>query len=295
MDGLGRPMEVILKQGSLETGGIATDFVSATTYDEYGRERYKFLPFMANNTGGNTSLNDGAFKMNPFQQQAAFMAGQYGSQGETYFYSQLNFDNSPLNRVQESFAPGNSWVGTSSLQNESNRKSVKQKYWLNTATDAVRIWTASETFATGSFGSYSTSGIYAAGNLTKTVGVDEHGSQVIEFRDKEGKTILRKVQVTTAAGTADDGSGRDYTGWLCTYYIYDDFSSLKCVIQPKGVELLLANNWNINALNGDILNEQCFRYEYDQRNRMILKKVPGASEVRMVYDKLESAMAIYTI
>lgn len=93
---------------------------------------------------------------------------------------------------------------------------------------------------------------------------------------------MKKVQLTAAA---DDGTGSGYTGWLCTYYIYDDFNNLRCVAQPKGVELLLDNNWNMQALNNNILDEQCFRYEYDRRNRMTMKKVPGAGEVYMVYDK----------
>lgn len=38
------------------------------------------------------------------------------------------------------------------------------------------------------------------------------------------------------------------------------------------------------SLNGTILDEQCFQYEYDGRNRMIEKKMPGAAKVEMVYD-----------
>src|SRR5262249_13710543 len=33
-----------------------------------------------------------------------------------------------------------------------------------------------------------------------------------------------------------------------------------------------------------IADEYCFRYEYDSRNRMIIKKMPGAGEEWMVYD-----------
>src|SRR5438876_7735142 len=64
-DGLGRPVETVLKQGSLETStGINADLVSTNVYDQYGREIYKYLPFAANNTGGNTSITDGLFKLN---------------------------------------------------------------------------------------------------------------------------------------------------------------------------------------------------------------------------------------
>ncbi|HEX7903418.1 MAG TPA: DUF6443 domain-containing protein [Chitinophagaceae bacterium] len=269
-DGLGRSLQTVIKQGSLETGGAPTDMISAVVYDEFGREQYKYLPSPANNTGGNTSISDGLFKLNPFQQQATFMTSQYGPQGETYFYSKTNFEASPLNRVEKSMAPGNSWVG--------NNKGIEAKYWVNTATDDVKIWNVTDGF-NNSLGTYAAVGSYLAGELYKNVTVDEHGKQVIEFKDKEGKVILKKVQLTT---TADDGTGRDYTGWLCTYYIYDGLNNLRCVIQPEGVKYLFTNNWP--ALSTTILDEQCFRYEYDERNRMIIKKIPGAGEVFLVYD-----------
>lgn len=75
--------------------------------------------------------------------------------------------------------------------------------------------------------------------------------------------------------------GKGHTGWLCTYYIYDDLNQLRCVIQPHGVELI-SSNWILT--DATILAEQCFRYEYDERQRMIMKKVPGSGEVNMVYD-----------
>src|SRR5206468_687807 len=55
------------------------------------------------------------------------------------------------------------------------------------------------------------------------------------------------------------------------------------VIPPKAVALMVTvANWNLSA---NMINELCFRYEYDARQRMIAKKVPGAGWVYMVYDK----------
>jgi RHS repeat-associated protein len=272
-DGLGRPLQTVIKEGSLETAtNTKGDIVSPVVYDEFGREQYKYLPFVSTQTNG-------AFKTDPFQQQQTFMTAQYGAQAETFFYSKTNFEASPLNRVEKAMAAGNSWAG-------SNR-GVAMKYWINTNVDDVKIWNVTNA-SLGSFGTYtiatSTSnpnGIYPAGELYKNVTEDEHGKQVIEFKDKEGKVILKKVQISEGAGVADDGTGRGYIGWLCTYYIYDELNNLRCVVQPRGVELLTTNNWQLTT---SLLNEQCFRYEYDQRGRMILKKVPGAAEVYMVYD-----------
>ncbi len=283
-DGLGRPLQTIIKQGSMQTGQPATDLVSPVIYDELGREQLKYLPYASTESNGN-------FKINPFQQQVSFYNAQLNGQlGETnvgannlnWAYSKTNFEASPLNRITATFAPGASWVGS---EGTGTPRPVKMNYWINKQTDSVRIWNVTDAVQ-GAFGTYSintlvNNGIYPAGELFKNITEDEHGKQVVEFKDKEGKVILKKVQLIAAA---DNGSGSGYSGWICTYYIYDDLNRLRCVVQPEGVKLLQANSWNINALSGVILFEQCFRYEYDGRNRMIMKKVPGAGPVFMVYD-----------
>lgn len=264
-DGLGRPIQSVIKQGSLETNGQATDIVTANIYDGFGREQYKYLPFASNGT-------DGSFKLDPFQQQATFMGQQFSVQGETYFYGQTNFEASPLSTVEKAMNPGNSWVGAG--------RGIESKVWANTSIDGIKKWRV--TNVTNNWGSYLVVGTYTTGELIKSMIKDEQGKQVIEFKDKQGHVLIKKVQLTAAI---DDGLGKDYTGWLTTQYIYDDAGNLRCVVQPKGVELLIQNSWSITALGGDILTEQCFRYEYDSRGRMIMKKIPGAGEIWMVYDK----------
>jgi Domain of unknown function (DUF6443) len=214
-DGLGRPLQIVMKQGSMVTGAAATDLVSPVEYDAFGREQYKFLPY------AEPTLGNGNFKLNAFTQQVAFYnssntASPIAGQGETFFYSKTNFEPSPLNRVTDTYAPGNNWAG-SEANAEPQKRNVQMKYWINTQADAVRIWNVTYA-ALGSFGSYAVNtavnaGIYPAGELYKNVSVDERKNQVIEFKDKEGKVILKKVQLTAIA---DDGTGRDHTGWLCT-------------------------------------------------------------------------------
>lgn len=57
-------------------------------------------------------------------------------------------------------------------------------------------------------------------------------------------------------------------------------NNLRFVIQPQGV-VLINSNWNIST---GVASELCFRYEYDQRKRVYIKKIPGAGEDWMVYD-----------
>ena len=274
LDGLGRPIQTVAMKGSMITGNSPIDLVSPVVYDEFGRIQNSYLPFAANNTGSNTHINDGLFKFNPFQQDSAFNKGMFSD--ESWYYTKSVFEASPLTRVLESFAPGNSWVGTSVETSESSRRSVKSKEWFNTIADSVRIWNVTD--ASNSFGTYISSDIYAANQLYKNIVIDEHNNQVIEFKDREGKVILKKVQLTS---DADNGSGKNHSGWLCTYYIYDDFSRLRCVIQPKAIESLIYGSWSLTTT---MLDELCFRYEYDSRNRMIMKKIPGAGIVYMIYD-----------
>ncbi|MEZ2440404.1 DUF6443 domain-containing protein [Chitinophaga sp. RCC_12] len=277
IDGLGRPFELVQKKASLITdpasplsSTAAVDLVTARTYDVYGREVYSFLPFAANNTNGNTSVSDGNFKKNPFEQQAIFSQAMYP--GETYFYGKTNFEASPLSHTTEVYAPGNNWVGTEST----TKKNITTRYLVNTVTDAVRYWTV--TIApVGGLSTYATSTTYPPGSLFKTIRINEHGKQVIEFKDKEGKVVLKKVQLTAS----DAGTGSGHAGWLNTYYIYDDFKMLRCVIQPKGVEQI-SPNWLLTDVT--ILAEQCFRYEYDAKRRQIIKKMPGAGAQYLVYD-----------
>ncbi len=267
VDGFGRPIQTVQKKISPNL----KDMVVSQVYDEYGREVYKYLPYESTLTSAATDItNDGNFKLNAFQQQKTFSQDQYP--GETYYYGQTNFEASPLNKILESFAPGNSWVGTAA-DTVINHHSIRVSYLTNSTADSVRIWTVND------FGSYTTGGIYAQGQLYKTTTFDEHSKQAVEFKDKEGNLILKRVQITDSVS---DG----HSGWLCTYYVYDEYNNLRLIIPPKAVELIKANSWNL-IYNADVIKELCFQYEYDNRNRMIAKRVPGAGLVFMVYDVLD--------
>ncbi|MGC4038698.1 MAG: DUF6443 domain-containing protein [Chitinophagaceae bacterium] len=259
VDGLGRVVQVVVQQGSLATGQSATDLVSPALYDPFGRESYKLLPYASSGT-------DGSYKCSAVSEQNTYNASRYTD--EQYYYGKTLFEASPINRPSGTYAPGNNWVGSS--------RGVLTNAWINTVTDSVRIWNVTD--VTNDFGTYTSPGFYAAGLLAKSSSRDESGNQVIEFKDKEGKVVLKKVQLSA---TADNGSGSGHAGWLCTYYIYDDFGLLRCVIQPVGVQLLQANSW---AFTATIYNEQSFRYTYDGRQRAIMKKVPGAGIVYIIYD-----------
>ncbi|OQP46215.1 hypothetical protein A4R26_32115 [Niastella populi] len=264
-DGLGRLMQTVNKQAGKDN----KDLVQPVIYDQYGRQPLNYLPFVS-------PSDDGKYKPNVLGELNDFHKIQ--NAGESFYYSNVLFEPSPLNRIVKTLPAGNSWFGSD--------RGVENKYAFNTAADNVKIWTV--TNVANDWGSYVVTGAYAAGQLYKNITVDEKGSQVIEFKNKNGQVVLKKVQLTALA---DDGTGKDYNGWLCTYYIYDDINLLRAVIQPRGVERWINAGMN-STLSDEILNELCFRYEYDARNRMIMKKVPGADPVYMVYDKRDRQVMI---
>lgn len=115
-------------------------------------------------------------------------------------------------------------------------------------------------------------GAYEAGQLFKEITVDESGRKVVHYTDLDGKLLLKKVQRNAAAGEG-------HADWLCTYYIYDDLGRLRFVMLPKATDAFL------NGKTFSQFQEQlCFRYEYDNKNQMVVKKVPGAAEEWFVYD-----------
>ena len=245
-DGLGRPVQTVSKKSTWREG----DLVTPKTYDEYGREAFSYGPY-AIKLGSN-----GDFKTNPFASQASYYKTTFS---DSFTYSYTRFEASPLNRPVATYASGYSWAGEG--------RGVTMDYLFNTVSDSVRRWTISSNIP-------ATSARYGTGQLQKTVTTDEHGKQVIEYKDAEGQVVLKKVQL------ADTPAGA-HAGWLCTYYVYNDLNELVFVLQPTAVEQLINNSW---TFSGNTLQELCFKYTYDERHRMTMKKVPGAGEVHMVYD-----------
>jgi RHS repeat-associated protein len=258
VDGLGRPLQTVVWQ---ETP-LGRDMVTANIYDLYGREQYKFLPFAANVVvAGQDQTGDGNFKLDPFQQQSVFSQGQYS--GERFFYGQVDYEGSPMNRVFTNYSAGDSWVGAT--------RGITKGYLFNAVSDSVEVWNIN--MAPGSLPV--NSGQYPAGTLSRDVTTDEHNNQVVVYKDKSGHMVLKKVQLSASPGTG-------HAGWLNTYFVYDSIEALRFVIQPRAVELI--NTGVTWTMSQSIADELCFRYEYDFRGRMMIKKLPGAGEVWLVYD-----------
>ncbi len=275
-DGLGRTIQSVDVKGS----PTYNDIVLHQTYDAFGRENKKFLPYAA-------FPGDGLYKNNAATAQAAFyniVQGEYnnGVKTDNFPFSLTTYEASPLNRVLQQGAPGAAWQPNDFLSH-----AVKFEYQINkhgasaSGEEVLPIWSINEvSISSNTEYVLSTSANYATGSLFVNGTIDENGRRIREYVDKQGKTLIKKVQYTEGSpNTFND------THWAITYYIYDDFDRLRFVLQPEFWTNLSTYNGYGNADKRILLGKLAFEYRYDERGRMVYKKVPGADPVEMVYDR----------
>ncbi|MFN8291660.1 MAG: DUF6443 domain-containing protein [Chitinophagaceae bacterium] len=262
LDGLGRGTQKVSRETATPANpnNLWGDMVQFSQYDVYGRQPQGYLPYT-------TTSQSGKYKTAPLTEQPQYYTTNYS---ESFAYSVITFDNSPLNRVMNVKQPGTSWNASA------GRSAV---YDMNTAADAIPKFLVD--YIQGNPPVYN--GLYDEKTLYKLSTTDENGKGVVEFIDKHGKLILRAVQLAdNVTGIPVTSSGGE---WICTYNVYDDFGLLRCQVQPEGVKYLTQNSWSFGGTNGTtILNEQCFQYNYDEKGRVIWKKAPGAQPLQMLYD-----------
>jgi len=216
MDGLGRAKQTVLTQGSPAFSDVVTPIV----YDQYGREVRKYLPFVSGNDGkyvNNNTIIDQATGNYTGVAQTFHVTSNKLSNISSHQYSQTNFEPSPLNRIREQGAPGQEWQ-------PSTGHGIKKIYRANLVQEVLKFnYDVNTGYATLS--SVATERHFNANELLANVSYDEQDNEVIEFIDKEGKTICKKVK----SGVSQ---------YAETYYIYDKFGSLVVVLSPQAVLLL---------------------------------------------------------
>ncbi|WP_068845725.1 DUF6443 domain-containing protein, partial [Flavobacterium chilense] len=263
-DGLGRPIQTI----AIGQGGNGSDLITPVEYDGFGRQLKEYLPYATSNAGNDYSKIDPATALN-----AAinfYNTGKYDNTSNPFSEKQL--EASPLNRVLKQAAPGTSWK-------MGNGHEIKLKYQTNSDTDAVKLYQVTTTWqaAQGLYDiSFSDAGTtYDEKELYKNVTYDENSAaspsesagSTVEFKNKEGQVVLKR--------TYESGVKHD------TYYVYDSYGNLTYVLPPKVT----------GTIDNEILNGLCYQYKYDNRNRLVEKKLPGKQWEFIVYDKLDRPVA----
>jgi len=251
-DGLGRPVQTVECRASPTN----KDIIQPVEYDQFGREKKKYLPYTINST------TPGTYRNNWKTEQENFYYGNLSKP-----YSLTVYDNSPLNRVIKQGFQGGSWQpDTTTTTRSSNEHVISYTYSANGANE-VYYWTITGEYPNVTF----TRHTYNAGTLYKTTTYDENNNSTTEYKDLQGKTVLK----------VDALGGK-------TYYIYDEFELLRCVIPPLASQTLAATTKTSFTVNEADFQELCYYYEYDYRHRMIKKKLPGTIGIyEMKYDNLD--------
>ncbi|WP_299433193.1 DUF6443 domain-containing protein [uncultured Aquimarina sp.] len=261
IDGLGRPKQSVTRWGAPN----GNDVITPVTYDAFGREVKQYLPYTSSsilsleNTTGN-------FRSAAVAEQNNFYDNHFndlhGGKAGDYAVAEQKLEASPISRAVKQGAPGKAW-------NIDGTHTVDYSYRSNLAYDAVKILTVVDD-------NISIGDIYADKELwvveTRDENTGNNEGRTIEYTDKRGNVVLKKAKESTFVD-------------LKTYYIYDELNRLRFVVPPAGIqEIESTNNWSL--INSEIFKKKwMFCYEYDGRDRMIAKRVPGADWMYMIYDQ----------
>jgi RHS repeat-associated protein len=280
-DGLGRPKQRVAIRG----GGGREDLVTPVMYDPLGRQPREYLPLPL--AGNNGAFNDNSGVSGVTSGLSTYYGDKFpddfpnldipGTAVNTY--SEKRFEASPLNRVLEQAAPGYDWLLSQFLDTD---HTIKFVYHFNSGSE---VWKFSVNYDNGtSAPEPELDGTYPINTLYKKVTKDENwqpsdGSAgvTVEFVDKQGHTLLKRQ-------TAHNGANQTYS--LDTYYIYDDYGNLVYVLSPEGSAHLVSNNSLVSGYQ-DVLDDYCYQYHYDQRNRLVWKKIPGKGPEKIKYNNLD--------
>ncbi|MFM2214173.1 MAG: hypothetical protein RL427_1436 [Bacteroidota bacterium] len=269
-DGLGRPIEKIAHKQSPQ----GNDLVIPIEYDEFGRQLFDFLPIVS----GQTLAYHGITKENVISNYESQTIPSVES--TSHPFSQKLVESSPLNRVLKQASPGNPWSMDSGHE-------IMFDYQTNIFDDDKVLILRVSTTPPSTTAAYEPTLIhngsfYQTGTLYKTITRDENWSATQtysklntteEFKNKEGQLILkRNYNLVENHDKVHD-----------TYYVYDDFGNLTYVIPP----LAAAGSSDFTA----VLDDLCYQYKYDFRNRLIEKKLPGKQWEYIVYNNQDKPIA----
>ena len=259
-DGLGR----IVQQVSVRGTPDYQDLVKPISYDQFGRSSIDYLPYPI-------PSESGAYQSNALRQDNYTLSDHYDYYKNQSVYmsskafSETKYELSPINRPLKQGSPGVAWQPDPDPQVITD-KVIHYDYESNSILDAVLL------FETEDLGDKQ---LYVEGTLYKNTTTDEDGNKMVEYTNKRGQVVLKE------SSTEDPENP-----WAATYYIYDDFDQLRVVLPPEASSRLDAEFFGQTLeVRQAFLDRWAFQYEYDGRRRMTSKKVPGAAEMTMVYDR----------
>lgn len=174
---------------------------------------------------------------------------------EDYAYSQTEYEDSPLARVEKSTLPGTAFKLGSG-------KEVTSTYSLNTGT--------TETFATSAVSGLVGAKSWAKNTLTKTISEDPSGNKTITYANGWGQTIASGVDM-------DNNSKLERsTTDLVTEFAYDERGNLVLVEDPRGLQTKYWYNTLGQLIKKELPDQdEPNSYCYDDKGRLRYHRDPN--------------------
>lgn len=115
-------------------------------------------------------------------------------------------------------------------------------------------------------------GRYAASTLDvmRTTDADNHVS--LTFTDWRNRTVLKRILLDA-----------DGTQTIDTYYIYDNLDNLRIVLQPEACDAI-GEYSSMTVASDETLHKFAFMFDYDDRMRLVSRKIPGCEPETLIYD-----------
>lgn len=259
-DGIGRPKQKI----SIKSSPNGKDLVIPIVYDPFGRKVLDYLPIPQSGTkkGELYPQNSQSYTIAPFpvDDDTNFYLGEK-------IYSEQELEKSYLNRIKKFTQPGNLW----------QNNPITYSYDDNSANDVLKFkttssWSNENSSKTISLLSLDSGIYYTVSQLYKNQITDEDGNVLYEFKNAKGELILSR-------------KNNNNNNTVDTYYVYNEYGQLAFVLSPLASDAVRKNtNVDLNS-DGNVLSLLSYQYRYDDKNRLVEKKLPGKGWEYMVYDQ----------
>ncbi len=311
-DGLGRPIQEVIGGSNYFQG----DVVKHIPYELNVGQTKEYLPYSTELTleivsplsnpidwggiGGVGTVPSNLDYQSNAEQKTLDFYNKKKYENTANPYSETVFEKSPLKRPIKQAAPGEDWK----IATGSGAHNIDYIYELNRE-QQVKKYTAIATWNTTK-GYYETSltdsGYYPKFSLYWNRIKDENSKTTDEFKDQEGKVVMKRAAHYDRPNLAPHVPGgpvipvqqnsvifpildREHiiigTIHFKTHYVYDQFGNLSYVLPPLAED-------RIDAIT---LDQLCYQYQYDHKNRLVSKKLPGKEWEYMVYDKGDRLVA----
>lgn len=248
-DGLGYVEQEIESQGSPMYNDIITPF----KHDFLGRQDvWTYLPYTEKSTSFNGAYRDSAIT-SVEQWYEDFLSGV-----EPFTYRK--YERSVAGRAIARYLPG-------------YMNSLCEKYLYDTSSETDKVLSIRPGVTQGTF---EIDAAYEAdGSLFKTTVTDEEGHNSVTFTDGSGKKILFRQSDRSADGNIV---------FMDTYFVYDAFDRLVCVISPEGSRRLVRGSV-CDTADERLFSAFAYYYSYDSKGRLAEEWTSERGWEYFVYDR----------